>query len=327
MDSPSVLYALRWLISDTFRQAMTSRVFWILLGLSALCILFCLGVSIEGGAVRDENELWTQDGKLLEGAPTGRMSLLFGFFPVAFSREPRSEVQFLLSVFASWIAGTVGILMALVWTAGFIPESLHPGAASVLLAKPAPRWLILTGKYLGVISFVGLNAFIFFAGTWVALGLRTGVWEVNYLLGIPIMTLHFAVVFSFSTLLAVSFRSTMACVVGSVLFWLVCYAVNYGRDFAVVYTELDPSGEALPGFTLFLSELGYWLLPKPADFTIVLEQALALGSVKSTLASQQPFDAVIHHGFFHPLASVLTSIGFCVATLWAAASQLGKVDY
>jgi ABC-type transport system involved in multi-copper enzyme maturation permease subunit len=327
MDSPAVLYSLRWLISDTFRQAMTSRVFWILLGLSVLCILFCFGVSIEGGAVRDENELWTQDGRLLEGGQSGRMSLLFGFFPVAFSREPRSEVHFLLSIFASWIAGTAGILVALVWTAGFIPESLHPSTASVLLAKPAPRWLILTGKYLGVVSFVGLNAFIFFVGTWMALGLRTGVWEINYLLGIPVMTLHFAVVFSFSTLLAVLFRSTMACVVGSVLFWFVCYAVNYGRDFAVVYSELNPSGETLPGFTVFLVELGYWLLPKPADFTIVLEQALALGSVKSTLAAQQPFEAVINHGFFHPLASVLSSIAFSIASLWAATSQLSKIDY
>src|SRR5436190_3545686 len=121
MDSPSVLYALRWLISDTFRQAMTSRVFWIMLGLNALCIVFCLGVTIEGGAIRDENELWTPEGKLLQsGQEPGRLSLLFGLFPVAFSREPRSEVHFLLSIFASWIAGTTGILVALVWTAGFI---------------------------------------------------------------------------------------------------------------------------------------------------------------------------------------------------------------
>ena len=34
MDAPAVLYALRWLIHDTFRQTLSSRVFWILLGLS-----------------------------------------------------------------------------------------------------------------------------------------------------------------------------------------------------------------------------------------------------------------------------------------------------
>ena len=36
MDAPAVIYALRWLIHDTFRQTLTSRVFWILIGLSAL---------------------------------------------------------------------------------------------------------------------------------------------------------------------------------------------------------------------------------------------------------------------------------------------------
>ena len=328
MNAPAVLYALRWLISDTFRQTITSRVFWIMLGVSGLCIIFCLGVGIEGGAVREDNELWTKDGKPLDGPnESGRMTLLYGFFPVGFSREPKEQVHLILSIFASWIAGTIGVLMTLVWTAGFLPDSLHPNAASVLLAKPAPRWLILAGKYLGVVCFVGVQAAIFFFGTWLALGLKTDVWEVSYLLGIPLMTLHFATIFSFSVLLAVLFRSTMACVVGSVLFWFVCYAINYGRAFAVVYADLNPTGEPLPGFSVFLSDLGYWLLPKPADFTIMLEKALNFEKVKSTLASQQPFETVLRKDLFHPLTSLVTSVLFSVFTLWTSSRHLSKVDY
>src|ERR1051325_2354402 len=163
-----------------------------MLSCSTLMIVFCLGVSVEGGVVRDEGELYTKSGKALAGQndEPGQMSLLFGLFPVSFARSQEDQVHFLLSILASWVAGTIGILMALVWTSGFLPEALHPNAASVLLAKPVPRWLFLTGKYLGVICFVALQATIFFAGTWLALGVRTGVWQVEYLLGAPILVGH-----------------------------------------------------------------------------------------------------------------------------------------
>ncbi len=329
MDAPAVFYALRWLIHDTFRQTLTSRVFWILLGLSAICIVFCFGISVEGGALLDNREIITAKGVPIAEAktPPGRVSLLFGMFQYGFTRKASEEVEFLLSIFASWIAGTVGILLALVWTSGFVPESLHPSAASVLLAKPAPRWLLLAGKFLGVVCFIAVHAAIFFIGTWLAIGLRTGHWPAAYLMGIPLMIFHFAVIFSFSVMLAVLFRSTMACVVGTVLFWIVCYAVNYGRHFAVVYADLNPGAQALPGFTVFLSELGYWLLPKPADFTILLEQSLNLGTAKITLAAQEPFAAMLAKNLFHPIAVILTSCIFPAFALWASASQLSKTDY
>ncbi|MBI1832149.1 MAG: transcriptional regulator [Planctomycetes bacterium] len=330
MDAPAVIYALRWLIHDTFWQTLTSRVFWILLGMSGIAIVFCLGVSVEGGALVDERELiHPKTRKLILEAkePPGRVSLLFGAFTYPFTRRAPDEVRFILSIFASWIAGTFGIVMALVWTAGFVPESLHPSAASVMLAKPTPRWLILAGKYLGVVCFVGLHAAIFFLGTWIALGLRTDHWNPAYLAGIPLMTFHFAVIFSFSVMLAVLFRSAMACVIGSVLFWIVCYAVNYGRHFAVVYGDLNPGAEALPGFTVFLSEAGYLLLPKPADLTIMFEKVLEMDASKVTLMGQPPFATVIAKDLFHPILALATSCIFPVFALWASASQLSQTDY
>jgi hypothetical protein len=145
-------------------------------------------------------------------------------------------------------------------------------------------------------------------------------------MGIPLMIFHFAVIFSFSVMLAVLFRSTMACVVGGVLFWLACYAINFGRHFAVVYPELNP-GHELPPFTMFFSELSYWLLPKPADFTLMLEQSLNLGEAKITMASQEPFKQMLAKDLFHPLLVLFTSCLFPIFALWAAASQLSKTDY
>ncbi len=329
MDSPAVIYALRWLIHDTFRQTITSRVFWIMLALSGLCIVFCLGVRIEGGAVRDDDggkELFDANGKPLTGQKTGRLTLLFGAMPVDFRNEAKDQAQFLLGVFASRVAGLGGILMALIWTAGFIPEALQPSAAAVLLAKPVPRWLFLLGKYLGVVCFVALQVAVFFLGTWIALGLRTGFWPIEYLLGIPLMIFNFATIFSFTVFVAVVTRSTMACVVGGVLFWLICVAVNHGRHFAVVFPELN-DGYELPGFTVFLAEAGYWLLPKPVDLTIMMENALNLGANMMTLKDQKHIGLVLDKDLFFPIASILSSCLCPVFLMWAAASQLSQTDY
>jgi ABC-type transport system involved in multi-copper enzyme maturation permease subunit len=325
MDAPAILYALRWLIHDTFRQALTSRVFWIMLGLSGLCILFCLGVSVEGGAVRDETEFVNpKKGKpIAPGEKAGELSLLFGAVRQPFPRTAEAEVEFLMSIFASWVAGVAGLLTALVWTAGFVPESLQPSAASVLLAKPAPRWLYLTGKYLGVVCFVALHAAIFFLGTFFALGIKTGIWHAEYLLGIPLLIFQFALVFSFVVLTAVLFRSTMACVIAGVLFWMICFAINYGRHYVVVFG--DETG--LSHATVFLADVGYWILPKPVDITILLERSMHLSEAKTTLESQQPFARMIESGQFHPIASILTSCLFPIFALWAAASQLANTDY
>lgn len=348
MDAPTILYALRWLIYDTFRQTIMSRVMVIMLGLSTLCILFCLGVGVEGGAVRDEGELWDKkSGQVLTATgdksgkgytgQSGKMSLMFGIMTTTFSREAATEVHFLLNIFASWIAGIAGVLMALVWTAGFVPEALQPSAASVLLAKPAPRWLFLLGKYLGVLCFVALHAAYFFLGTWFAIGVKTDVWLPAYLFGIPLLVLHFGVVYAFSVMLAVLFRSTMACVVGSVVFWIICFGMNYGRDFVVVYKDLSPEGPELSTATKMLSEVGYWALPKPADYAIMAEESLGLEKTNVTLGSMEPFYQVLNpkkrkdgkeaEPEFHPIAIALTSFLFAAFALWGAASQLAKTDY
>src|SRR5205823_5721817 len=134
--------------------------------------------------------------------------------------------------------------------------------ASVLLTKPAPRWALLVGKFLGVLGLVAFQVTIFVAGAWAALGLRTGIWRPGFLVCIPLLTLQFAVLYSFSTLLAVWTRSTAACVVGSLVLWAACSGVNLGRLAAVAAREdsgRPPAASAFAG----LLEAGYWVLPKP----------------------------------------------------------------
>ena len=47
-DLPTAIRTLRWMVRDTFRQSLASRLFWLILGLSVLCTLLCLSIRVTG---------------------------------------------------------------------------------------------------------------------------------------------------------------------------------------------------------------------------------------------------------------------------------------
>lgn len=328
MTSPELLYALRWLAWDTVRQALASRVCWVILAGTALCVVFCLGVGIEGGEPLrgpDDTELYGRDGKPLTGPnpDPGKLSLAFGAIRLPLFRDGAAEVRFVQAILARAVAGAAGLLLALFWTAGLLPEALQPAAASVLLTKPVPRWCLLAGKYLGAVALVGAQAILFFGGTWLALGLRTGSWSSGYLLGAPLLTLHFALVYGFSVLLAVWTRSTAASLCGALLFWLVCLGVNYGRYAVLAAHDLTPEATATGSLHL-LTEACYWLLPKPADLLAILDAGLGLDE---HFATAPPLERAWQHGHILPELSVFTSLLTTAALLGVSAHKLSTTDY
>ena len=237
------LRAVFWLVRDTFAQSLASGIGWLLFGLSTVCILVCLSASVSGptrlGPAGENPDFLPRfdreaaDGHKLQQSGVavagGSLRLAFGAIRVPLARDCPSAVHFLQLVLAAGVADTLGLLLTLVWTAGFLPGFLDSRAVSVLLAKPISRSSLLLGKYVGVLSFVAAQAAYFVAGTWLALAIRTGVWDAVYLLRVPLLLLHFAIFFSFSLLLAVCTRSTVVCVFGSIAFWGVCWAINFGR--------------------------------------------------------------------------------------------------
>jgi ABC-type transport system involved in multi-copper enzyme maturation permease subunit len=210
-------------------------------------------------------------------------------------------------------------LLTLIWTAGFLPTFLEPGRVAVLLAKPAPRWVLLVGKFVGVLAFVFVQATLFVGGTWLALGLRTGYWDPSYLLCIPMLLFHFATFFSFSLLVAVCTRSTVACVFGSLLFWMMCWGMNFGR--------LALQTLALEGVTPLMEtivEVGYWVLPKPADFGLLLFDALSAHQYFESMFNVQE---LLSSGVLEPDLSVGTSLLSGSVMLGLAAYQFHTTDY
>ena len=327
MNSPAAVLVVRCMIWDTIRQSLASRGFWLLAGLSGLCILLCLSVGVEGAtAVRPkgEIELFGADHQPYTGLNHGRGTISIGFGAVRVDqwRNPESSVSMLEILLALVVAGTVGMLLLLLWASGFLPEFLQPQAASMLLTKPVPRWALLVGKFCGVLAFTAAQITVFVVGTWAALGLRTGVWHPGYLVCIPLLTLQFAVLYSFSALLAVWTRNTVVCVVGSLVFWAACASVNVGRLGAVLQTERSQTPTIAP-IAQDLLEVGYWVLPKPVDLEAVSREALRTEQHFRPMPELKALES----GRSSLVLSVLTSLLFSAAVIGVAARRMARMDY
>src|SRR5579884_1271747 len=153
MDLPAIVYALRWFIRDTFRQARASRLSGFMLGVSAIFIVVCLSVGVSGGIALEHdgeqvNFLPRHDplADVARNSPkgveviSGDLTIFFGVIRVPLGRDAHDAVRFLQLLLAGGVADALGVLLALVWTAGFLPVFLESDSVAVLLAKPVPRW-------------------------------------------------------------------------------------------------------------------------------------------------------------------------------------------
>jgi hypothetical protein len=329
MNLPAAFFATRSLAWETVRQSLAARLTWLMLSVSGLCILFCLSVRIEGGQPLhqpDEAELYGGDNKPLTGPnpQPGHISLGFGATRFKLFRDGPAAVRFLEVLLAKWVGGAVGVLLALIFTAGFLPDFLQPSSAAVMLAKPAPRWSILLGKYLGVVAIVAGHSLLFFSGTFLALGLGTGYWLPAYLWSIPLLLLHFAIMYSFSVFLAVATRNTTAAAFGSLLLWLVCFGMNYGHHASLAQPYLGHHESTPPAAFQALVETGYWILPKPADLLLVFDRAL---HAEEHFGVPAAYAALQSRGMLHLGLSVLTSVLAAILVLVGAAWEFTRLDY
>lgn len=127
-------------------------------------------------------------------------------------------------------AGLLALLVAVVVTAGFIPNALAKGSLDLLASKPIGRTTLLVYKYVGGLTFILVLTTATVLGIWLAVGLRTGLWALDFLTVIPLLTFHFAILYAISTFAAVFTRSSLLAILLAVTASGVFWGVGKAHD-------------------------------------------------------------------------------------------------
>ena len=145
-------------------------------------------------------------------------------FPVSHKEFKTGTLQTVTFLF-DWVL-SVGLFIAILITANFIPETFLPGSLNLLMSKPVSRWGLLLAKFVGGCAFVSLCAVYLFAGVWLWLGIQMSIWDYSILWAIPLYILVFAIYYSVSTFVGVYSRNAILSIVVTILFWAACFLVG-----------------------------------------------------------------------------------------------------
>lgn len=197
------------LLVDAYRELNAKKLFWITMMLSALVVASfgAVGINQNGLTV-----LWWD---IPSGPFNSRIISQAFFYKAMFTNL---GIAFWLSIIAS--------VLALISTAGIIPEFISSGAIEMSLSKPIGRLRLFMTKYLLGLLFVGLQVGVFSAASFLVIGLRGHLWEPRIFLSIPIVLVFFSYLFCVCVLLGMVTRSTIASLIGTLLFWVFLFGLN-----------------------------------------------------------------------------------------------------
>jgi ABC-type transport system involved in multi-copper enzyme maturation permease subunit len=194
---------------DAYRELNSKKLFWIVMAISALVIAVfaSLGINQEGLMFLR----WTIPSIFNTNLMT----------PSVFYKE-FLFAEWGIKIWLTWIA----TVLALVSTAGLIPEFISSGSIELSLSKPIGRFRLFITKYMAGLMFVTLQVAAFSLGAFLVIGLRGKVWEPRIFLAIPIVVALFSYLYSICVLLGVLTRSTIASLLLTLLAWFFFFILH-----------------------------------------------------------------------------------------------------
>ena len=199
-----------------------------------------------------------------------KMHIGFGIYSFKLPVSVALTTFFFQQVLSEYMAGWVGVMIGLVFTAAFVPNMLQKGSLDVLLAKPVRRTTLLVYKFIGGLTYAAITGAIFIGGSWLVISARAGVWNWGYLATYGTLMLFFAVLYSIGVLTAVLSRSTVAAILVPIVFWALGSGVNLVKN---------SSGRLrLPPWVPTTLEGVSWFLPRAGDINAMNNWFMLRGS-------------------------------------------------
>ncbi len=215
-----ILMQTKAIFIDAYRELNAKKLFWLTLGLNVLAVglYAALGINDKGMSFLH----WTFDNPMMNTA--------------FISKELFYKIQFTTWGVPFWLSWVTTIL-ALISTAGIVPDMVSGGTIEPMLSKPVSRIRLFLTKYLTGLLFVGLQILVFSVGCMLVLGIRAGSWEFGLFLAVPIVLAFFSYLFAFCVLVGLVTRSTIAALLLTILFWLVIFIANAGDSVMLASRE------------------------------------------------------------------------------------------
>lgn len=186
---------------DAYRGLRARKMFWVVLVISALVVaaFACLGITDRGVKVL----FWE-----------------IGFGPTTKDTSPATFYKLMftalgINFWLSWLAA----ILALISTAGIFPAFIASGSIDLVVSRPIGRIRLFLTQYAAGLLFVTLQITLFCLASFLVIGLRGGAWEPGIFLAIPLVLCFFSYLFSVCVLLGVLWRSTVAALLLTMLFW------------------------------------------------------------------------------------------------------------
>lgn len=209
------------LFVDAYRELNARKLFWIVLVLSSVIALAmaAMGINEKGLTV-----LWWEI-----PIPV--------FTTTVIARDTFYKMVFIAIGFKLWLTWAATIL-ALVSTAGIMPDFISGGAIELALSKPIGRLRLFLTKYLTGLLFVGLQVSVFSVLAFLVIGLRSGAWLPQIFIAIPLVTLFFSYLFSITTLVGLMTRSTIPSLLATIIIWLLIFLVHLSETGIILQLKI-----------------------------------------------------------------------------------------
>ncbi len=194
---------------DAYRELNAKRLFWFVLVISLLVVG---AMAIFGIGPRGLTVLWFEFDTPMVTSKRFSPDLLYKFI---FS-------QVAIPIWLTWIAA----ILALISTAGIIPDFVASGSIELSLSKPISRSRLFITKFLTGLLFATLQVVVFTVASFVVIGVRGGTWEFRIFLAVPIVVCFFSYLFCMCALLGLLTRSTIASLLLTLLLWFGIFGVH-----------------------------------------------------------------------------------------------------
>lgn len=194
---------------DAYRELNARKLFWLSLGISFIIVAAFAAIVLTPNGL---TFLWWK----IESAVFNSNVFPPGFF------YRKIFVDFGVKWWLAWLS----TILALVSTAGMIPEFVASGSVELSLSKPIGRVRLFLTKYAAGLLFATMQVAVFSVGSYLVLGWRGGSWNPVVFVSIPLVVAFFSFLYCVCALLGLITRSTIASILLTLLVWFFVFSLT-----------------------------------------------------------------------------------------------------